>query len=176
MKVTVWVLSTCLPDEGLPQVVGVYGSEPEARAAFDETMRSEWESNGPYGEETGEELPYPGDPQEAHDLIDESRSRTEESDGLSEVWGRYELSSHKVECAAPSIGAEVYSITRNESDGPSLFISVYTAEKAAEDAIKEDLAELSTDVRNWTLFDIENWTPGVSVLSPQARCRGGLSR
>ena len=34
---------------------------------------------------------------------------------------------------------------------------------------------LSTDVRNWTLFVIKNWTPGL-VLSPQAPCWGGLSR
>ena len=34
---------------------------------------------------------------------------------------------------------------------------------------------LSTDVRNWTLFDIENWTPRVKDVAPRLG-RGGLSR
>jgi len=38
------------------------------------------------------------------------------------------------------------------------------------------LAALSTDVRKWTPFVIENWTPGSSFLLPRTRCRGGLSR
>ena len=34
---------------------------------------------------------------------------------------------------------------------------------------------VSTDFRNWTLFDIENWTPGLSDVAPRLG-RGSLSR
>ena len=34
---------------------------------------------------------------------------------------------------------------------------------------------LSTDIRNWTLFDIENWTPGLCDVAPRLS-RSGLSR
>ncbi len=34
---------------------------------------------------------------------------------------------------------------------------------------------MSTDFRNWTLFDIENWTPGLSDVAPRLG-RGSLSR
>ena len=36
-------------------------------------------------------------------------------------------------------------------------------------------ARVSTDIRNWTLFDIENWTPGLSDIAPRLG-RSGLSR
>ena len=31
------------------------------------------------------------------------------------------------------------------------------------------MMELSTDIRNWTLFDIENWTPGLRDVCPEAQ-------
>jgi hypothetical protein len=34
---------------------------------------------------------------------------------------------------------------------------------------------VSTDIRNWTLFDIENWTPGLCDVAPRLS-RSGLSR
>ena len=33
--------------------------------------------------------------------------------------------------------------------------------------------KVSTDIRNWTLFDIENWTPGLCDVAPRLR-RSGL--
>ena len=38
-----------------------------------------------------------------------------------------------------------------------------------------DVAGVSTDIRNWTLFDIENWTPGLCDVAPRLS-RSGLSR
>jgi hypothetical protein len=35
--------------------------------------------------------------------------------------------------------------------------------------------KVSTDIRNWTLFDIENWTPGFCDVAPRLS-RSGLSR
>jgi hypothetical protein len=49
------------------------------------------------------------------------------------------------------------------------------ASEAAYRLARAEYAVVSTDVRNWTLFAIENWTP-VQVLLPQARCRAVLSR
>jgi len=41
--------------------------------------------------------------------------------------------------------------------------------------IGDALRSLSTDIRNWTLFDIENWTPGLCDVAPRLS-RSGLSR
>jgi hypothetical protein len=94
--ISVWTICTCDPPVGTPQVF-VYPTEAAALAAFDTMMRSEWEANAPTDEETDEPLPYPGDPQEAHDAIDEDRDDIEENDGLSEVWGRYRLEQHDLQ-------------------------------------------------------------------------------
>lgn len=96
MKVKVWTLATCIPNEGKP-LVEVFASEEAMRARFDTDMRAEWENNAPADEETGEPLPYPEDAQAAHDLIDADRHQIEESDGLSEVWGRYETGWFEIE-------------------------------------------------------------------------------
>jgi hypothetical protein len=40
----------------------------------------------------------------------------------------------------------------------------------------EGKLHLSTDVRNWTLCDIETWTPGLIFAGGETRGWGGLSR
>ena len=48
------------------------------------------------------------------------------------------------------------------------------AERIATE-IFDAIHEKSTDLQNWTLSDIENWTPGLSDVAPRFRW-GGLSR
>jgi hypothetical protein len=64
-------------------------SEQKAREAYDQAMRDEWDNNQPEDPETCEPLPYPGDPDAAHDaLVDWDREGT---------WGRWEITTHEVE-------------------------------------------------------------------------------
>lgn len=86
MKITVWVISTCIPGENMPSLPSVFGSETIARLEFDRLMRAEWESNAPENDECTGRLPYPGDPDEAHDLMAENSE-----------WGQWELTAHHIE-------------------------------------------------------------------------------
>lgn len=94
MKVKIWVLSTCVPDENEPCWPQVYASEEAAQKGFREAMESEWRSNGPEDEETGERLPFPDDPDEAHERIAELQDAE---------WGRWELTSHEIEIAGADL-------------------------------------------------------------------------
>ena len=87
-QITVWVLSSCVPDSSDPVFPSVYGSEAAARAEYDQIMRSEWGAQQPEDEETGEPLPYPDDPDEAHRVLVEKNPSE---------WGRWELTSHQVD-------------------------------------------------------------------------------
>jgi hypothetical protein len=82
----VWVLSTCIPDENEPCLPHVFASQAEADAALAQAMRDEWESNKPEDEETCEPLPFPDDPQEAHDRLSENPD-----------WGQYEITAHEID-------------------------------------------------------------------------------
>jgi hypothetical protein len=64
MKLPVWVLSTCIREEGRPCFPEVFTSEEAAHAAFDKHMREEWAINAPE-DENGTQADYPGDPAEA---------------------------------------------------------------------------------------------------------------
>lgn len=86
-KSTVWVLSTCIPEEQVPCCPSVYTSAEAAVAFFDEMMRAEWEANEPEDEETCEKLAYPGDPLDAHDILRE----------WNENWGCWEITEHEIE-------------------------------------------------------------------------------
>jgi hypothetical protein len=95
MKMTVWVLATCIPGEPEPCQPNVYGSRAAAEAGFDEMMRAEWDSNTPEND-VMEPLPYPtldeegriGDPDAAQDALKE---------WLGNEWGRWQLTSHQIE-------------------------------------------------------------------------------
>jgi hypothetical protein len=89
MKIPVWVLSTCSPEEGEPCRPQVFADESAARAAFDASMRDEWKSNAP-DDEHGAQVEYPGNPEEAVRLIREAAGRE---------WGTWELTRHEVDVA-----------------------------------------------------------------------------
>lgn len=96
MKITVWVVSTCIPERGeKPCMPSVFGTEAEAEAYADRALRDEWATNGPDDFETGERLPYPGDWRKANDLI-----AAEHGDGS---WGEYEITSHHVEIGSLAV-------------------------------------------------------------------------
>ena len=86
MTITVWVLSTCIPEENEPCLPTVYGSAEAARQGFDEMMRGEWAANQPEDEESCEPLPYPGDPEKAHEVLSKNPS-----------WGRWEITTHTLD-------------------------------------------------------------------------------
>ena len=77
--ISVWVLSSCVPDSPDPVYPSVYGREAAARAGYDQTMRSEWETQQPEDEKTCEPLPYPDDPDEANRILGENNPE----------WGRW---------------------------------------------------------------------------------------
>lgn len=91
MKTKIWVLSTCVPGSRRPSMPHTFGTEAEARAAFDEFMRAEWEYHAPVDDDD-ERLPFPdGDPAEANRLMS--------SQGY--MWGEWDLTSHEVEVPIP---------------------------------------------------------------------------
>lgn len=103
MKITVWVVSTCIPGEPEPSLPAVFGTDAAAEAYADEMMRGEWDSNGPRDEETDELLPYPGDWWEAQDQI--VAYQTEVGSDEDDIWGRWEITSHQVEIGSTSFAA-----------------------------------------------------------------------
>ena len=64
MKILVWILCTCLRDEGRPCLPEIYTSEEAAVKAFDAYMREEWKVNAPE-DDHGTQLDYPGEAGEA---------------------------------------------------------------------------------------------------------------
>lgn len=75
----VYTLTTCNPGDPDPCLPSVFSSQELADKAFDNAMRSEWESNAPC-DHTGERLPYPEDANEAHRIMAENPE-----------WGRWEV-------------------------------------------------------------------------------------
>lgn len=95
-KVEVFVLSSVATDDDahVPLLPSVFLNEAAAKAAFLETMKSEWASCGPEDEETGERLPIP-EGATAEDL----HEKLVAFHGTS--WGQYDLTSHLVDFTAP---------------------------------------------------------------------------
>jgi hypothetical protein len=87
VHVTVYVLSTCVPQEVEPCLPHVFGDEKAARDAMDAAVRDEWAAAEPR-DDAGEPLAYPGDPVEACDQL--ARCFPDGS------YGRWEISAHKV--------------------------------------------------------------------------------
>ena len=52
------MLSTVLSDENAPAMPAAFADEAEARAAYDNALRAEWDSLM----DRGDDGPYPGDP------------------------------------------------------------------------------------------------------------------
>lgn len=90
MQVTIWTITTCVPDENEPCIPCLYGTAAEAEAAFAKDMREEWPNNAPLDDD-GNEMPFPDDPHEAHRLMAENPE-----------WGRYELMAHHVTLPDPA--------------------------------------------------------------------------
>lgn len=77
-EITVWVLSTCIPEEARPCYPQVFATEAEAEASADRNMRDEWAAAAPSDDEENA-LTYPGDWREAQDILA----------GLNSRWGTY---------------------------------------------------------------------------------------
>jgi len=89
MKITVWTVSSCIPDSRDPVIPNVFASERDAVAYLEDVMRDEWDSNAPYDDETGEAVAYPANWQEAQEIIIENDP--------DEMWGAWMLNSHEIE-------------------------------------------------------------------------------
>jgi hypothetical protein len=87
MKAKIWVLCTVLTDENAPAMPAVFANEAEARAAYDNAIRAEWD-NRMDRDEAG---PYPGNPDEAQECLRQVHGAE---------WGRWELTYHDIEISA----------------------------------------------------------------------------
>lgn len=92
MKIKVWVLSTCIPDENSPVFPSVFADFSAAEAYAEERLKEEWASRAPCDDE-GEPLPYPGDWKKANDHLSAE----------SPEWGQWEMTTHEIEVALPHI-------------------------------------------------------------------------
>lgn len=96
-KGAIWILNSAIPDGNTIRPISaleVFTDEAEARAAYDKTMRDEWEYNAPCNDD-GDPLPYPGDPDAAHEAIVQDKERFD----VDEPWGQWTLTRHEI--AAP---------------------------------------------------------------------------
>jgi hypothetical protein len=99
MKVPVWILSTCLREEGRPCLPEIYPNEEAAQKAFDVHMREEWAQWAPFGEDGVTQTDYPGDPGEAMRRMREYHGRD---------FGEWELTKHEIDASVePPIGVIV---------------------------------------------------------------------
>jgi hypothetical protein len=87
MQVTVYVVSTCIPQDVEPCLPQLFGDEKAAVDAMDAALREEWAIADPH-DDAGEALAYPGDPVEACDHL--ARHFPDGS------YGRWEMTSHNV--------------------------------------------------------------------------------
>lgn len=104
MKIKIWVVSTCVPNETEPCLPSVHATEAEAEAYADKMLRAEWEANGPEDPDTGERKPYPGNWREAQTGIVEFtgalRTFGKVGDETDDAWGQWEITSHQIEIDA----------------------------------------------------------------------------
>src|SRR3954454_24821469 len=96
MITKIWVLSTGSPGESRPCLSEVFTTEEAAQAGYDKAMREEWASAGAEDQETCEPLPYPGDPDEAHEWL---------AAFLGPTWGQWELTCHSLSAGADPTAA-----------------------------------------------------------------------
>jgi hypothetical protein len=93
MRLRVWVLSTCIPDESRPCFPCVFISEKDAYDQADQWLREEWAAAAPE-DNNGDALPYPGDWYAANTFLGEYRGPK---------WGKWEITSHSIECTVLSL-------------------------------------------------------------------------
>lgn len=126
MKVNVWVLSTTVPGDSDPCWPYVYGSQADADKGFAEMMQREWETNQPEDEETSEKLPFPDDPNEAHEVLKTYRGPE---------WGRWMITKNEVEVPDLEVTVTVDSgsVTNVVTpDGVKVIVKDYDVEDDAD--------------------------------------------
>jgi hypothetical protein len=133
MKVTVWVVSTCIPDENEPCMPNVFGTEKEAQAYLASMINDEWEAN-PVEDDDSTLVPMPEDPVETEEAL---------AGYLGPEYGRWEITSHTVEIPDP----KYFVVTRLLEGKVKLFARVFLSEEAAEAAIKTDMEEETLHAR-----------------------------
>lgn len=97
MQITVFVLSTCVPNEPEPCWPDVFVTEAEANIAFAKALEREWETAG-IEDDDGNKMPFPDDASYAQDQLVEHY--TEHG---TEVWGQYEITPHKITIDVPAV-------------------------------------------------------------------------
>lgn len=93
-KAAIWILNSAIPDGNTVRPIScleVFTNEAEARAAYDKTMREEWEHNAPCDDD-GEPMPYPGDPDAAQEAIVADKAKSDHD----EPWGQWTLTRHEI--------------------------------------------------------------------------------
>lgn len=168
MKITVWVVATCIPERGeKPCMPNVFGTEAEAEAYADQMLRAEWETNGVDDFETGESLPYPGDWREANDLI-----AAEYDDGS---WGEWEITSHEIEIGSLAVildGGLVQGIvtTGRTMVGADVAVIDYDTEGGDSDGVTEidqgDGTVADAYVSGWSVSESAIVVPSEAVATP----------
>jgi hypothetical protein len=74
MKISVWVVSTTIPERGEgPCLPSVFGSEANAEAYADKMLRGEWRAAAIADDDADDSMPYPGDFQSVPLLRSHSR-------------------------------------------------------------------------------------------------------
>jgi hypothetical protein len=111
----------------------VFGTEAEAESYADEMLKSEWESNGPYDDDTGKKLPYPGDWRKANDAI--AAGFTDGS------WGEWQVTCHEIDIGDLAVvidGGLVQAVVANGAlaDCPVTVID-YDTDGADKDELSE---------------------------------------
>ncbi len=88
----IWIISSCIPEDGIPAIPEIFTDEGSATKRFDDIMRIEWETQAIESDDCDSLLPYPADGAEtAHNIIVESNADSDV------VWGQYCITSHELE-------------------------------------------------------------------------------
>lgn len=97
MKITVYVVNTCIPERGAePCMPMVFSTEAGANAYADAMMRGEWANAGTETDD-GQSEPYPGDWRKAQERLAQNFD-----DGS---WGTWEITTHHLDLpSAPQSG------------------------------------------------------------------------
>lgn len=110
IKLKLWTITTCAPMEGIPGTPEIFTSEAAAEAHAEECLRSEWEYNAP-SDESGADLPYPGNWRAAQEAILENRG------GESDIWGEWKIDFHEIKTGNLAIAMEGGFVSNVLSDG-----------------------------------------------------------
>ena len=134
MKITVFVVTTCIPERGeKPCLPSVFGTEAKAIEYLEEMLQEEWRSHAEWNEEGTELLPYPGNWQEANDALAKFYS-----DGS---WGQWQLTSHEIDLGQLAIimdgGLVQCAVGTGPLVGCNLVVIDYDTDGAAEDELTE---------------------------------------